>query len=208
MFNPPRTLVIAAMLAVATPASAGLYQYSYTGTVEAEWDPALSNGVVVGDTAHVIVRYDPAALIDITAAANALYGTAYTDLKGATLTDLWVTLGPTSFTAANHFPLFPDPGVVQPAVLFNNGAFFGIAYFGVDFIANATFVTAGAAPETFDFVGGNFIGAAGPSFGGHFDYAKAVGTAVPEPASWALMVAGFALTGAALRRRGDIRFTV
>nr|WP_243450482.1 PEPxxWA-CTERM sorting domain-containing protein [Polymorphobacter glacialis] len=27
------------------------------------------------------------------------------------------------------------------------------------------------------------------------------GTAVPEPASWALLIAGFGLTGAAMRRR-------
>jgi hypothetical protein len=33
------------------------------------------------------------------------------------------------------------------------------------------------------------------------------GNAVPEPASWALMIGGFGLAGAALRRRGtQVRF--
>jgi hypothetical protein len=34
-----------------------------------------------------------------------------------------------------------------------------------------------------------------------FDTVTAVGTGAPEPAAWALMIAGFGLTGAALRRR-------
>lgn len=35
-----------------------------------------------------------------------------------------------------------------------------------------------------------------------FDVAEVVGGPVPEPASWAMMIAGFGLTGAAMRRRG------
>ena len=37
-----------------------------------------------------------------------------------------------------------------------------------------------------------------------YDYLEA-GMAVPEPASWALMIGGFGLTGGALRRRGRTR---
>ncbi len=38
-------------------------------------------------------------------------------------------------------------------------------------------------------------------FGIRLDSAPSVGPGVPEPASWALLVAGFGLTGAVLRRR-------
>ena len=41
----------------------------------------------------------------------------------------------------------------------------------------------------------------GPFFTGSFDPASVRIAYVPEPASWALMIAGFGLTGAALRRR-------
>jgi hypothetical protein len=45
---------------------------------------------------------------------------------------------------------------------------------------------------------------------GQFDYWNAAGpnpftTAVPEPASWAMMIAGFGLAGAAARRRASVR---
>ena len=40
------------------------------------------------------------------------------------------------------------------------------------------------------------------SFDPHF---TAVAAAVPEPAAWLFLIAGFGLTGAALRRRGALR---
>ncbi len=57
----------------------------------------------------------------------------------------------------------------------------------------------------------NFDGAFNPNTfeAGSFDSFAALSAApgVPEPASWALMIAGFGLTGAAMRRRQSVRVT-
>jgi hypothetical protein len=36
-------------------------------------------------------------------------------------------------------------------------------------------------------------------------FSAAVSGAVPEPATWAMMIAGFGMTGAALRRRPTVK---
>lgn len=59
-----------------------------------------------------------------------------------------------------------------------------------------------AYSDAVDNVRFNFTG--GPS--GNFDFAVA-GGAVPEPASWALMISGFGLAGAMLRRRRAVSAT-
>jgi hypothetical protein len=43
------------------------------------------------------------------------------------------------------------------------------------------------------------------SLGGYLEDVR-LGAAVPEPASWAMMLAGFGLAGAAVRRRAKVRF--
>jgi len=191
-------------IATATPAAASLVQYQYQGAVAAVFglDP---EGVAVGDIAHVRVRYDPSLLADVTATANATFGTSYGKLQAATLTGpgagLEVDLGPHHWDQGDQFDFFPDPfGAGAPYVLFKDGGFFGVAFFGLKFGTSA-FDTAGPAPETFDFVGGSFK-VPGPSYGGFFDYAHATfDGAVPEPTAWSLMIVGFGLVGAGLRRR-------
>lgn len=70
------------------------------------------------------------------------------------------------------------------------------------FIDNAA--TASASVGYDDYYGTYYLSLGTPT-GGQWDAqtaSLAVGTAaVPEPATWAMMIAGFALTGAALRRR-------
>ena len=62
---------------------------------------------------------------------------------------------------------------------------------------NLTILNSRGAAYAFTGISNN-----GRSFNGSITYS--VISAVPEPASWAMMIAGFGLAGAALRRRGTI----
>lgn len=197
---------VALAIAAAGPAAAALVEYSYNGSVAAVFGPA-PDGVAAGDAAHVRLRFDSATLVDRTAVANAAFGTFYSSLKVGSLTGpgalLDVRVGPSHFTGADQFDFFGDPLVAggNPYVLFKDGGFFGVQFFAMT-PGGSAFATAGASPQLFDFVGGA-AKVGGPSYGGFFDYSKAVVSDVPEPSTWALLIGGFALTGAALRRRRD-----
>lgn len=66
--------------------------------------------------------------------------------------------------------------------------------------------TTGPASLTIGFTqtGALIEGNQQPAISGSFTFASppAFGSNVPEPASWAMLIAGFGLTGAAMRRRG------
>lgn len=195
-------------MALATPAAASIVQYQYQGSVAAAFglDPV---GVAAGDQVHVTVRFDTAYESDVTAAANAAYGTFYSSIKAATLTTpgafLHIQVGSNpisgAFDGSEQVPFAADPFGTggNPYVLFKDGGFFGVSYFGAN-TSFAAFATAGAAPEFYDFVGGS-IKVGGPSYGGFFNYDKATRADVPEPAAWSLMIVGFGLAGAGVRRR-------
>jgi hypothetical protein len=148
-------------------------------------------------------------LVDVTAAANAAFGAGtYSKLQAAPISalgpNLRIDIGALHFGASDQLPV---PDVLgaggDPYVLFRDGAFFGVSYFGAKPWL-AAFNTAGAAPEPFDFVGGS-LKVGHPSYFGNFDYAGAIaGGVVPEPASWAMMIVGFGLVGAMQRRRMSI----
>ena len=187
----------------APAANASIYSYDYAGTVGAIFDAGHSGGVNLGDVANVHVSFDPALIVDVTASVNAALGTAYTDLKGASLAGpeaaLSVSIATHHLGKSDQFPFAPDNGTgLQPALLVMNGDFFGVQFFGVN-LGNDAFVTAGAAPQQFDFVGGDFGAAGGPSYAGNFDYKHARLSLVPEPANWSLAICG--LAGWALSRR-------
>ena len=196
-------------IAMAAPATASIVQYQYQGSVADIFGPDPV-GVVAGDQVYVTLRYDTSLEFDRTAQANAAYGTFYGSIKVAPLSApgsfLHVAVGSDpitgTFTGADQNPFVPDPFAVggNPYVIFKDGGFFGVSYFGIN-ATLAAFVTAGAAPEFYDFVGGSSkVG--GPSYGGFFNYDKAVRTeGVPEPSAWALMITGFGLSGAVLRSR-------
>jgi hypothetical protein len=187
------------------PARATIVQYRFAGTVTGILAGGDTNGVVLNDSVAARVRYDPAMLVDVTAAANAAFGAGtYTKLQAAPLTGtgagLTIDVGPLHFTAADQLPVPDILGAGgDPYVLFRDGSFFGVTFFGAKPWL-AAFNTAGAAPEPFDFVGGS-LKLGGPSYFGFFDYGSATfDGAVPESGSWALMIAGFGLVGGALRR--------
>lgn len=202
--KPLWVLAAAQAVSMAAPASAAVLEYEYAGIIGVLFDPAHSGGVNVGDDVNVLLRFDTAKLVDVTALAPAAFGVAYDHLEAASLRApgafLRLSSGPQDFTQADQFDVFGDPfGFGGPYVLFNSGKFFGIQFFGLN-PKGATFATAGGKPEMFDFVGGDFA-AGRPSYAGFFDYGSVKFRAVPEPASWTLMIAGFGAAGAALRRR-------
>jgi hypothetical protein len=192
-------------MSAAGPASAAVVEYQYAGIIGVLFSPEHSGGVNLGDPVNVLLRFDTADLVDVSDLASGAFGVAYDHLEAASLKGpdalLRVSAGPNKFTEANQFDFFGDPfGFGGPYVLFNEGKFFGIQFFGLDAKMNA-FTTAGARPEPFDFVGGQFGPDTPPSYAGSFDYGSVTMRAVPEPMSWALMILGFGAAGAALRRR-------
>ena len=60
--------------AVASPSVAAIVTIDASAAVDTINDPSASDGVQIGDVAHYHVVFDDSALVDITAAANALYG--------------------------------------------------------------------------------------------------------------------------------------
>lgn len=196
---------VALAISTAAPAGATVVRYEYAGIIGVLFDPEHSGGVNVGDPVNVLLDFDTANLVDVTAAANSAFGVSYDHLEAAPLVGkdalLRITAGANTFTEANQFDRPDDPFKIGggPHVLFSSGKFLGIQFFGLNAKGQA-FVTAGAAPEPFDFVGGDFS-AGGPSYAGAFDKTSVKVGVVPEPAGWALMIAGFGLAGAALRRR-------
>ncbi len=130
----------------------------------------------------------------------------------------------------SDFACAPDPDACEaatgfdfhfgPTAIFYRGRFLGIdSLFGIggspftnpgigQFVkyvlvdGDPTFPAAVGAPNRTDYV---FLSSAGQGnfvFLGKFDGPGV--TSVPEPASWAMLIAGFGLTGAAMRRRQQV----
>lgn len=97
-----------------------------------------------------------------------------------------------------------QPGAVA-ALQFNNGSFAGIV-FTADFTANGQtyqFSSAGGTwsiinPTTFQTFASGFYNGGAQGLTNVRPYAA---PAIPEPATWAMMIGGFALVGGAARRR-------
>ncbi len=92
-----------------------------------------------------------------------------------------------------------DSGTVNFAL--SNGSSFALASGPGDYRLGSTFTTTTATP--FNSILVTYTDATGrPTLNiGSVTYGGVTAVTVPEPASWALMLAGFALTGAVLRRR-------
>jgi hypothetical protein len=180
-----KALAVAAVAIVgATPASAALQTVNFTGSwlyivpTTTSWAPT--------DQISMSVTYDDTAY-------SATYGFAYDIIgPGASLT---LTIGSQQWTLADHFNAF---GVAVPFITFALPT--GPEVFFTASNATPTGVITGAS-----FLGSppgfGVVGELGNGFSGDTsDFVLSV-AGVPEPANWAMLIAGFGLTGAVMRRR-------
>jgi hypothetical protein len=203
-------LGFACALLFAAPAQAATVTIDMSGTLTSKFDGGFTetqaSPIGIGDsiTAHLVFN-------------DAYRGTA----GGSTAFDLrtyggsmLIQSGPFSWTGTGDFldgfPLI-DCDAGTP------GDCFGIArpmarFVGDAFIGLFTEADSNAYPQTPDIVVNGFAFTFGeygydlyngPNFSGAFDpeSVRITVTPVPEPASWAMMIAGFGLAGAALQRR-------
>jgi hypothetical protein len=113
-----------------------------------------------------------------------------------------------SLDFGNDDPFFTVPGDLAVLQTFLSGSLVGTVSISLtpDDILNQTIAFSGAAFDSFTFaytnaLGSPFTGGGAANVGLIEIVDNVVIAAVPEPASWAMMIAGFGLVGGALRRR-------
>lgn len=217
------TLMLAAALPIALAAPARATDYvrlDFSGQVLAA-APGAPAGVGAPISFEAI--FDMDKLVDHTQSVNAATGLGYASVETASLADdpnasLSIRVGTASFSKFDEVNYGTPEGDAGPGadlgagdfpvVTFLNGSFAGVS----NLFVNADGLSLDADPIAAAlgaFGGFDFLiaqPAAGNPFAnilaaGDFDAASATITPVPEPAAWALMLAGFGGVGAALRRR-------
>ncbi len=204
-------IAVMAAAATASPALAGLKQVTVNAVVTEITHPDTADGVQIGDVATLTARYDDSNLIDITAIDDGYFGGTATGLAAVSLdkpgSGFTMTFRGDTFTqSVDEGQDTGGFGIAYPLVLFHNGAFWGFDVLGVrpDGFGLGFFSEAELSLDLPPVLVGGFgccFGFGQESFKGTMDIAGARVASVPEPASWALMITGFGLAGAGLRRR-------
>jgi len=180
------SILLAAAALAATPASAALDTANFSGTINELPDPNNTFGLAVGQSVTMSVIYDTSVFSEPGVFLNYWPGEAIN-----------FTVGSLVFTLADFTDVF---GNGAPVLLFNTGFTEllysgnnsnGYLYTGVNLInpafSSGTFILSTDLDSENVFARGTLS-------------ADSTG-AVPEPASWAMLIAGFGLTGAAMCRR-------
>ncbi len=220
----------AALIGAAVPARAEYVRATYTGSVAAI-NPGTPSDLGVGTPVVFQAIYDTAKLVDRTVTVNDGTGLGFASVLAASLADdprasLSISIGPVSFTKFDQLNYGTPEGECGagcdlgagnfPDVAYLNGAFAGVG----NLFVNAAGYSFDSDPIAdafggFDLGSGNggydfFLGLAsnGDPFAqtlavGNYDAAAVVITPVPEPATWAMTIAGFGLVGACSRRRRE-----
>jgi hypothetical protein len=181
-------LAAVSAIAMTAPASAALTLGS-TACALTDISPAASacTGWYTGN----LVAGSPAAKNDQAAALNALLGVS--TFTGSTLT--WLeTLPSLSGSTANFATALYGKTVVAFHAGAATGEPTGVGYNGTAFYA----FDAGNLVGGLDLIGFNRAGLSNARL---YSTEKYVMMAVPEPATWGMMIAGFGLVGTSLRRR-------
>lgn len=196
-----KALLAFAVAAVAGPASAAIFSDNFDGTTPAlNWDGG-GNWDVTGGSIDLV----DSGTFSITCAGGGgrcvdLIGTADGGATSGQLTSIDLVLDPGRYTLAfdysgnqrgqadSSFNAAISGGLLSQNLgpLDGNSAF---ASFSQDF----TVTTAGSYNIVFTQSAGS------PNIGNLIDNVSL--TVVPEPASWAMMIAGFGIVGGAMRRR-------
>ncbi len=199
--------------AVGSPALAAIVTIDASAAVDTINDASASDGVQIGDVAHYHVVFDDSTLVDITAAANALYGGSTTGIRVASLSDPGA-----SFTATFDGDTYTQDvsegvdasglGVPYPYVIYHGPTFWGfdilvqrgdgfeLGLFGEEELSLGE-------PQTLQGGQDFCCGAGDAPFSGAFDPTAATITSVPEPATWTLMLLAMGGLGCVARGRRE-----
>lgn len=197
MVNVRNSLFAAALALTASFASATPIAVNATGSVTVVSTPD-GLGTSVGDPITLQAHFDSSALVSV----DSLFGISVPGVQFASLaTDpaasLVITLGLRSWSAQSEpffgddfFGLFPTP---LPHVVFVNGAFFGLNFFGIGpsddvFVSDAVGQIYFGSPPG-EILGGNSDPNVPPFWVGLWDLQGAT-ISVPEPGTHSLMLLG------------------
>jgi hypothetical protein len=173
---------VAIVGSTATPASAALQTVNFKG----KWRSiaALSTTYSLTDPIAMSVTYDNQAVSVLAPSAYDLVG------PGASLN---LTIGSQTWTLADFTNTLPNAVIFFAPAWGPDVTFTGTNANGASVITGYSFFSFMAKPGT------GLVGETGdPTFiGQHSTFTL---SAVPEPANWAMLIAGFGLTGAVLRR--------
>lgn len=208
-----RQLTIAAALtfAMAAPSNAATYLYNVSGTITSTEGNASGAGISVGDTILGSFAYDDSLLgagtvIPLGGGTNTIYS--------AQLSQLQLSVGSynVSYAPFTGSITYGDNVFGQDSIVFLLGGLpggpFGSTFANLQLQArgpagaiNADGSANGMPLERFQtsFFGSFGNGTTSKRVFGTLDITAA--SAVPEPATWAMMILGFGMTGFQLRRR-------
>jgi hypothetical protein len=156
------------------------------------------------------------ASASVAGAASTVTGASQTLTPPAsTIFGAVVTGGPTTFNDTFTFNIMGTPGSAdaQVSTILLNGSqninFSGITLDGNAFVRTSADGITGPIPETWALINPVFVGigthtinVAGSLIGPNGSYAGTLNVAaVPEPATWAMMLLGFGAMGLVIRRR-------
>jgi len=221
-------VIVAAVLGPAMPASAQYVRATYTGTIEAV-NPGTPSDLGVGTPiVFQAAVYDTDKLIDYTQSVDDATGLGFASVLTASLSDdprasLSISIGPVAFTKQDQLNYGTPEGDCGPGCDLGAGNFPDVSYINGAFagIGNVFVNAAGYSLDSdpiadafggFDLGDGNggygfFLGRSidGDPFAqilavGDYNAGAVVITPVPEPATWAMMIAGLGMIGFALRR--------
>jgi len=215
-----KALILAVVLGVASPAPAAKVLITYTGTVSDAFDTSGEFGVPNSDLSglpyKVVFKLSPKpgtfiyndGVFGITSgsgATNPLTATLY--ING--LSHFFTQEGVASLT--NGSGLGSEDRVlhlVRPSVDPGNGFIFQTIFSSDhDFVSSSDYAhSLNYSVQPGDTVDGMFgiRGKDGPTGGFLSPEMITITSFVPEPATWAMMIAGFGLMGVALRRRAAV----
>lgn len=173
-----KSLLAAFALLTAVPALADVVVVNGDTTAGATYNRPLSGAPPTGLSAvGTAVRYET---------------TAFTVSEAGTY-DLNSVAGYDNFLGLHSGSFDPSDPLANALIYNDDRPDIGIAGFTFDLLAGVSYFAVASGFSNDDF-GAYALTISGPGV-------ISVGGAIPEPATWALMIGGFALTGAAMRRR-------
>jgi len=199
-------MVAIACALMASQAGAVTYIAELKGTIYEQIDPGFNDpNISVGETITVSAKFDESRVYD-----DDFPGPDYNPFPVAHLGNLRTTgaeffrvdSANLTWGGADRFG-----GYGYPWITFENGKITNLWLFTLAADSDATPGIDSVGPGDGLIYGGDHIDGntyVSPGFRIRWDFAGSSVSAVPEPASWAMMIAGFGAVGATMRRRRGV----